>query len=80
MDRLSRDAYFGIIDEAKRQGIPVVGHVPFAISAWEASASGQKSIEHVHAVPLACSTCEAELRARLVATQEIMETVEPDLR
>ena len=70
MDRLSRDAYFGIIDEAKRQGIPVVGHVPFAISAWEASASGQKSIEHVHAVPLACSTCEAELRARLVATQE----------
>jgi hypothetical protein len=70
MDRLSRDAYFAIIDEAKRQDIPVVGHVPFAISAWEASASGQKSIEHVHAVPLACSTREAELRARLVATQE----------
>lgn len=70
MDRLSRDAYFGVIDEAKRQGIPVVGHVPFAISAWEASASGQKSIEHVHAEPLACSTREAELRARLVATQE----------
>ena len=70
MDRLSRDAYFAIIEEAKRQAIPVVGHVPFAISAWEASTSGQKSIEHVHAVPLACSTREAELRARLVATKE----------
>lgn len=70
MDRLSRDAYFAIIDEAKRQDIPVVGHVPFAISAWDASAAGQKSIEHVHAVPLACSTREEELRARLVATKE----------
>ena len=67
-DRLSRESYFAIIDEARRQHIPVVGHVPFAISAWEASAAGQKSIEHMHAVPLACSSREPELRARLVAS------------
>lgn len=67
-DRLSRESYFAIIDEARRQNIPVVGHVPFAISAWEASAAGQKSIEHMHAVPLACSSREPELRARLVAS------------
>ena len=67
-DRLSRESYFGIIDEAHRQHIAVVGHVPFAISAWEASAAGQKSIEHLHAVPLACSSHEAELRSRLVAS------------
>jgi len=67
-DRLSRESYFAIIDEARRQHIPVVGHVPFAISAWEASAAGQKSIEHLHAVPLACSSHEAELRSRLVAS------------
>ena len=67
-DRLSRESYFAIIDEAQRQHIPVVGHVPFAISAWEASAAGQKSIEHVHAVPLACSSHEGELRPRLVAS------------
>jgi amidohydrolase family protein len=67
-DRLSRESYFAIIDEAMRQNIPVVGHVPFAISAGEASAAGQKSIEHLHAVPLACSSREAELRARLVAS------------
>lgn len=68
-DRLSRDSYFAIIDEARSRHITVVGHVPFAISAFEASASGQKSIEHVHAVPLACSSREAELRRRLVASQ-----------
>lgn len=67
-DRLSRESYFAIIDEARRQQIPVVGHVPFAISAWEASTSGQKSIEHLHAFPLACASREAELRARLVAS------------
>ncbi len=67
-DRLSRESYFAILDEARRQHIPVVGHVPFEISAWEASAAGQKSIEHVHAVPLACSSREAELRAKLVAS------------
>ena len=44
IDRLSRDAYFAILEEAKRQNIPVVGHVPFAISAWEASNSGQKGL------------------------------------
>ena len=67
-DRLSRESYFAIIDEAQRQHIPVVGHVPFAISAWEASAAGQKSIEHVHAVSLECSSHEGELRRRLVAS------------
>ena len=67
-DRLSRESYFAIIDEARRQHIPVVGHVPFAISAWEASASGQISIEHLHAVPVACSSREAEIRAELVAS------------
>jgi Amidohydrolase family len=65
-DRLSRESYFAIIDEARRQDIPVVGHVPFAITALEASAAGQKSIEHVHAIPLACSSQEAELRSRLL--------------
>ena len=68
-DRLSRESYFAIVDEARLQHITVVGHVPFAISAFEASASGQKSIEHVHAVPLTCSSQEADLRRKLVASQ-----------
>jgi len=46
-DRLPRDAYFAIIDEARKKQIPVVGHVPLSISSLEASAAGQASIEHL---------------------------------
>jgi imidazolonepropionase-like amidohydrolase len=45
-DTLPRVAYFAVIDEAKRLGLPVEGHVPAAITAKEASDAGQKSIEH----------------------------------
>jgi len=61
-DRLPRDAYFAIIDQAKRDVIPVVGHVPEAITTMEASDAGQKSIEHLMGVLVACSAKEAELR------------------
>ena len=54
-DRLSRDAYFAIADEAKRRGIPFAGHVPEALTPAEASDAGQRSIEHVSdAFYLAC--------------------------
>ena len=45
--RLSRDAYFALAEEAKLQHIPFEGHVPDAITAQEASAAGQRSIEHL---------------------------------
>jgi imidazolonepropionase-like amidohydrolase len=45
-DALSRDSYFAIIDEAKKLGVPVVGHLPSAISVREASQAGQRSLEH----------------------------------
>jgi hypothetical protein len=61
-DRLPRDAYFAIIDQAKRDGIPVVGHVPEAITTMEASDAGQKSIEHLGTIFQGCSTIEDELR------------------
>lgn len=46
-DNLSREAYFAIADEAKKLGLPFVGHVPTAITTTEASDAGQKSIEHL---------------------------------
>src|ERR1700758_3753354 len=55
---LSRDAYFAIIDEAKRQNIPVDGHVPNTVSVWEATAAKQRSIEHLFGMELACSSRE----------------------
>lgn len=46
-DGLSREAYFAIADEARKSGLPFVGHVPTAITTSEASDAGQKSIEHL---------------------------------
>jgi imidazolonepropionase-like amidohydrolase len=54
--RLPRDAYFAIADEAKKQGLPFEGHVPDSVSVEEASAAGQKSIEHLTGVLSACSS------------------------
>ncbi|MGH9959827.1 MAG: amidohydrolase family protein, partial [Pyrinomonadaceae bacterium] len=61
-DGLSRDAYFAIVDEAKKQGIPLVGHVPTSVTMTEVSDAGQKSIEHLGSVWEGCSTIETELR------------------
>ena len=63
---LPRDAYFGIADEAKQQGIPFVGHAPFSVSPGEASDAGQKSIEHLTGILIECSDKEKELRNKLV--------------
>jgi imidazolonepropionase-like amidohydrolase len=46
-DKLSRESYFALVDEAKRLGLPVEGHTPVSISAEEVSQAGQKSIEHL---------------------------------
>src|SRR5215212_6277368 len=59
---LPRDAYFAIADEAKRQGMVFAGHVPEFVSAAEASDAGQKSIEHLSGVLVACSAKEEVLR------------------
>jgi len=53
---LSREAYRAIVDEAKRQHLDVVGHVPFAITAADASEAGQRSIEHLSGVLEGCTS------------------------
>ena len=58
---LPREAYFAIADEAKKQGLAFAGHVPYSVSAGEASDAGQKSIEHLTGILAACSSREAEL-------------------
>lgn len=41
-----REAYFAAIEEAKRLGLPLIGHVPVTITPAEASNAGQTMIEH----------------------------------
>lgn len=83
--KLSRDSYFAVADEAKRQGIPFAGHVPESMNAGEVSDAGQRSLEHLSpALPgdagilFACSAREAELRQELAALNQAAE--EPDAK
>jgi len=66
LSSVPREAYFAIAEEARRQKIPFVGHVPREVSAGEASAAGQHSIEHTADVMLACSSKETELRSKMI--------------
>ena len=68
----SRDAFFAVADECKKQNIPFVGHLPFEIGVIEASNAGMHSIEHLlySAFALSFSSKEAELRPRLVQAEK----------
>ncbi|RPJ43797.1 MAG: hypothetical protein EHM21_11025 [Chloroflexi bacterium] len=44
---LERDVFLGIVDEALRQGIKPVGHVPEAVYIEEAAEAGLRSCEHL---------------------------------
>jgi tetratricopeptide (TPR) repeat protein len=52
---IPRDAFYALADEAMKQGLPFVGHVPYSVSALEASDAGQKCVEHLNGVLEACS-------------------------
>ncbi len=69
-ENLSREAYFAILDEARRRGLRVDGHVPFRLRPAEAADAGQRTFEHVLAMALGCSRAadaEREAFARVLA-------------
>lgn len=61
-DGLPREAYFALVDEARRLNVEVVGHRPHAISAIEA-AGHQRSIEHARFILHESFPGSASLRA-----------------
>jgi imidazolonepropionase-like amidohydrolase len=63
----SRESFFAVADEARKQGISFVGHLPVGVSAAEASDAGMHSIEHLYYsnFALSVSSREEELRQRL---------------
>jgi hypothetical protein len=60
-NNIPRDAYFALADEARKQNIPFVGHLPYGVRASEASEAGQRSIEHLDGIAIACSKREQSI-------------------
>jgi imidazolonepropionase-like amidohydrolase len=73
----SKDVFFAVADEATKQNIPFAGHLPFQVSALEASNAGMRSIEHLlySAFSLSFSSREEDLRQRLVAAEQKGDSV-----
>jgi imidazolonepropionase-like amidohydrolase len=59
-----------VAEESRKQGLSFVGHVPLNLNPGDAAALGQRSIEHLMQVPLACSSEESGLRRRLMALSD----------
>jgi imidazolonepropionase-like amidohydrolase len=73
-DGLSRDSYFAILDQAKKLDLPVVGHLPSAVSIREASDAGQRSLEHSIALA-GGSTMESEYIKRRLDQSDFQEAL-----
>jgi imidazolonepropionase-like amidohydrolase len=72
-----RDAYFAIAEEAKKVGIPFEGHVPDAIRASEAVASGQVTFEHLIGIFEASSPDEDKYLTGKKTVGMFLETYDP---
>jgi len=60
---LPKELYLAVASEAKSDGIPFVGHVPYPVTAAEASDAGQRSLEHLTEVDVGTSSDEAAIKA-----------------
>ncbi len=75
--QIPRAAVFAIADEAKRQHITFVGHVPDAVRASEASNAGQKSFEHLIGVFEGSSPNEDEFLTGAKGPGRFLATYDP---
>jgi hypothetical protein len=62
LPRLPRDAYFALIERARKYYSPVAGAVPSTVSVREAVDNRQRSIDKMSGILLACSAEETKLR------------------
>jgi imidazolonepropionase-like amidohydrolase len=74
---IPRDAVFAIADEAKKQGITFVGHVPDSVRASEASNAGQKSFEHLIGIFEGSSPLEDEFIKGTKTEKQFLSTYDP---
>ena len=65
--QMTRETWRAIVAEARTLGMPFAGHVPYAVTTAEAVEAGQKSIEHLTGVSIACSSDEEGIRRTVAA-------------
>ena len=61
LSTLPREAYFALVERARKYYSPVAGYIPGSVSVMEAIDARQKSIEHMSGILMACSSDEAKL-------------------
>ena len=74
---IPRDAVFAIADEARKQDITFVGHVPDAVRASEASNAGQKSFEHLIGIFEGSSPLEDQFIKGAKTESQFLSTYDP---
>ncbi|MGQ0383377.1 MAG: amidohydrolase family protein [Gammaproteobacteria bacterium] len=80
-EMLDRDAFFAIVDQARKRGLPVAIHVPLSVLAGEASDAGVRSFEHLRNLELACSRdADSLLGQRLAMLEAGTERIGRELR
>lgn len=57
--QLTPPTYFAIARAVRERGLTFGGHIPRGVSAAEASDSGQKSLEHLLAIPTPCTPADS---------------------
>jgi len=70
--QLRPEVYYAVARRARERGIAFGGHVSQAVGSANASDSGQKSIEHMLAIPVPCTQAESlALRPRFTVQSAI---------
>lgn len=59
-NRVPREAFFALAEEARERGVPFGGHVPDAVTLEEALTSGMRFIEHLTGTIAAAQGADAE--------------------
>ncbi|MEC7771264.1 MAG: amidohydrolase family protein [Bacteroidota bacterium] len=63
--RISRDNYLRSIEEAKKRGFTVSGHMPFTVTLDETINAGMDGIEHLYYIMKGCASNEIEITEKL---------------
>ena len=89
---LTPELYWAISDEARRQKVPLVGHIPATISAWDVVKADQVDVEHLGGrylnILVSCSRDEAHFNQvltqmynnLLIAVKEKRQADEPQFK